>query len=173
MKSLLIAVVFVVSLKCSAQEIKFKNTYSKLPFQLTVKSSIDSVYNRLLYFINENGYKIHNQSKDNGSMITDRFNARWTYEKKSVLNDSTAIIVVPMYHNKNNNTIYPVPKWNGILSAELNLEIQQKDDSVLISFNIVNVQHAVYNSKDGNTQYVPFNNFNSTGYLEKKLTSLF
>jgi len=166
-----LAVLFIgYGVICKSQVRPLKGEYPNLPYEININKPYDSVWNNLVRFFTEQGYPIHVQNKTEGLIVSDRFNIKWTYEKKGELKDTTALIVVPMYHNKSNNTTIPEPKFNGILSGELNATLKVNKNSVLVVFNITNIQKATYNIKDGNTMYIPYTDYKSTGAFEKKLS---
>lgn len=168
MKNLLVIVFSVVCLNAFAQERKFKNLYSQFPAEIPINISKDSVWNNVINFLTEKGYGVHSQNRTEGNIISNRFNIKWTYEKKGKIRNDTAIIIVPLYYNKRNNTVYPFPHYNGILSGEISIII--KENKIVV--NVANVEQAVYDVKDGNTKYVPYSNFKSTGVLEKELNQI-
>lgn len=168
MKQLIFLISLLISVGVYSQKhIAIKGSYASSPFVIKSKLSIDSAMDKILDYLIFNGVSLKITDKANHLFLSERVKLKWTTEigKKPILNDTSALIVVPQLYRPGPNKYSPIIEHSDV-TGELNIRLKLIDDITVVTINYVNLKYQVRDKYYRTYRDEYLSDFKSTGKLE-------
>ena len=176
-KVLFISTLFLASCFTSSKIIPLKGSYPSLPIVITTDKDFNTVWDKLIDLFAQKGIPIKLIDRSSGLILCERSLLKTTVEdKKGVLEDNTAWIVVPKEHNPAlNRDIAITGSTSGVYSkkmipndvnGEWNVRVKSESGKTSINVNIVNVKFEDFGA-NGYSKLLNVSSYKSTGIFEK------